>query len=281
MANSSCHNLIFVDGNFCQNKSSSVFSCVDNQININIDENNNILEIFEQHINSDENINSENNNVININLAAHFKINHYKLAQENKSAVHNANITINLAKNSEYSHYNFSLGSLKTENNITINFNDEDSSGNLFGAYLPINKQQIINNTFLNHNSPNTKSEENYKGILRDESRAKFLGKVYVAKDAQKVDSAQMNKNLLLSDKAEIDTRPELNIYADDVKCAHGATIGDLDEDMLFYLRSRGINNAEANKLLQFAFIAEILEKIKNKEVYKVIEQEVNKYLWI
>ncbi|MCK5669423.1 MAG: SufD family Fe-S cluster assembly protein, partial [Gammaproteobacteria bacterium] len=145
----------------------------------------------------------------------------------------------------------------------------------LNGLYMGNGSQHVDNHTLVNHSKPHTQSDENYRGVLDGRAQGVFNGKVIVHKDAQKIEAAQSNANLLLSDHAEIDTKPELEIYADDVKCSHGATVGQLDKKMLFYLRSRGLDEETAKSLLTFAFADEVIRRIKFAPVREQLEFSV------
>jgi Fe-S cluster assembly protein SufD len=138
----------------------------------------------------------------------------------------------------------------------------EGSECNLNGLYLLDGKQHVDNHTEIEHCRPHTRSHELYKGILSGSARGVFNGKIFVHKDAQKTDARQTNKNLLLSENAVVNTKPQLEIYADDVKCSHGSTVGQLDRDALFYLRSRGIGMRDAQSLLSYAFASEVVGRI-------------------
>ncbi len=157
-------------------------------------------------------------------------------------------------------------GSL-VRNDLNLRLNAAGAEAHLNGIYLANDRQHVDNHTQVEHVSPNTISRENYRGILRDRSRSVFNGKVLVHEGADGTDSAQSNATLLLSDHAEIDTKPELEIYADDVKCAHGATVGQLDQTSLFYLQSRGIDKSMATQLLTYAFCREITSEIADDHV--------------
>jgi Fe-S cluster assembly protein SufD len=140
-------------------------------------------------------------------------------------------------------------------------------------------ERHLDNHTRIDHKQPHTVSQEYYKGILDGKSRAVFNGKVIVHPDAQKVDARQINRNLLLSEGAEVDTKPELEIYADDVKCAHGTTVGQLDKDQLFYLRSRGMEEEAARRLLLYAFAEEIIRNIELMAVRAYVERRLGTQL--
>ncbi|KKM97624.1 hypothetical protein LCGC14_1166230, partial [marine sediment metagenome] len=147
------------------------------------------------------------------------------------------------------------------------------------GLYLVAGKQHVDNHTHIDHAVPNTTSEEVYKGVLDDESHAVFNGKVHVHKDAQKTDANQSNRNLLLSRHCEIDTKPEMEIYADDVKCGHGSTVGQLDEQHLFFLRARGLSETSARSLLTYAFAVEVLQRIADESVRESLSTVIEKRL--
>ncbi|MGF1566020.1 MAG: Fe-S cluster assembly protein SufD [Flavobacteriales bacterium] len=152
-------------------------------------------------------------------------------------------------------------------NNLNVRINGENCSTNLFGTYMPIGKELIDNHTMLDHRVPHCESNETYKGFLNDKSTGVFNGKVFVRQDAQKTNAYQQNSNIVLSDDATMNAKPELEIYADDVKCSHGSTTGQLDEEALFYLRARGLKLATARKLLVEAFVGEIIAEIADDGV--------------
>jgi Fe-S cluster assembly protein SufD len=190
-------------------------------------------------------------------------VEHIKLQNESHDAFHIATIEIDLEKQSNFSSYNVSLGSAITRNNINAKFNAEWSECTLNGLLLTDGTQLIDNHTMIDHAVPNCVSHELYKGVLNGKSKAVFNGKVMVRKDAQKTNAFQQNKTILLSDEALIDTKPQLEIFADDVKCSHGATIGRLDEDSLFYLQARGIGLEQAKTILIYAFASDVVHSIK------------------
>jgi Fe-S cluster assembly protein SufD len=160
-----------------------------------------------------------------------------------------------------------------------MSIDGENCEANLYGFYLLSGSQHLDNHTNIDHLKPHCDSNELYKGILSDKSRAVFSGTIYVARDAQKTNAFQSNKNLLLSEEAEIDSKPQLKIFADDVKCSHGATIGQLDEEALFYLRQRGLSESEALTMLRSAFASDIFERITMAPVRECIENVVNSRL--
>ena len=153
--------------------------------------------------------------------------------------------------------------------------NGEEIKSNLNGLYIANEKQHIDTNTIIKHNKPNSYSKEIYKGILDDEARAVFSGKIIVEKDAQKSNAHQLNRNILLSSNATINSKPQLEIYADDVKCAHGSTTGQLSDEELFYFEARGIKKSKARQMLAKAFAFDVVLKIDNLHMRKIIEQKL------
>ena len=186
---------------------------------------------------------------------------------------------VTLETNSNFSNVALDLGGSIVRNNLGATLNGEHCEANLFGFYLASQKQHIDNHTNIEHLQPNCDSNELYKGILTDQGRAVFSGTIYVARDAQKTNALQANHSLLLSDESEVDSKPQLKIFADDVKCTHGATIGQMDEEAIFYLRQRGIDKANAHTLLRSAFAGEIIEKIDFSELREYINSSINKRL--
>ena len=200
---------------------------------------------------------------------------HYKLQQESLQGYHVANMNIHQNRDSRVESHSISLGGALVRNDIKSLLAEEGAGIELNGLYVAGGRQHVDNHTRIDHLKPNTSSREHYRGVLDGHARGVFNGKVVVHKDAQKTDAHQSNANLLLSDNAEVDTKPELEIYADDVKCSHGATIGQLDESMLFYLRSRAIDEETARSLLTFAFADEVISHIRLEAVRKRLEAVV------
>ncbi len=204
---------------------------------------------------------------------------HFKIQQEGRRAFHISDLRIDLARHGVMSDCSIAIGGSLARNDVTGNLRAEGAECHLNGLYMVTGNQHVDNHTTLDHVSPHTISRENYKGILDASSRAVFNGKVIVRPDAQKTDSVQSNKNLLLSENAVVDTKPQLEIFADDVKCAHGAAIGELDEDALFYLRARGIPRAEARALLTHAFASEIVDRIRWDALRRRLDGNIS--LWL
>lgn len=203
-----------------------------------------------------------NNVVTELVLNESANLHHIRIQNESSSA-YNINTTHAIVdKNSVYSSYIFDLGGFIVRNNLNVTFSDMHGESNLYGLYLPDKSQLIDNHTCIDHAFAHCNSNELYKGIVDAKARGVFNGKIYVRPNAQKTNAFQKNKNILLSDEAIINTKPQLEIFADDVKCSHGATIGQLDEEALFYLRSRGIGYEDAKSILRIAFFEDVIEKI-------------------
>jgi Fe-S cluster assembly protein SufD len=156
-------------------------------------------------------------------------------------------------------------------NNLNIEVKGQNCCTNLNGAYILKGSQHVDNHTTVDHIAANCESHELYKGVVNDKSTAVFNGKVFVRKDAQKINAFQSNANVLLSDDSTVNSKPELEIYADDVKCSHGSTTGQLDEEAVFYLRARGLSEMSARKLMISAFINDVIEKVENEEVKEFV----------
>ncbi|HOG41088.1 MAG TPA: Fe-S cluster assembly protein SufD [Bacteroidales bacterium] len=189
------------------------------------------------------------------------------MQNEHNNAEHNTLYEANLAEGASLNMVFLSLHGGIIRNEIVVNLNGSHAQCDLAGLYLTDSRQLMDNNIHLNHLVPYCTSSQLFKGILDDEGVARFYGLIKVAPDAQKTEAYQANHNLLISDKAKAHTKPQLEIYADDVKCSHGATMGRLNEDELFYMRTRGIPAAEARILQQKAFAHEVLEKISNTQL--------------
>lgn len=203
------------------------------------------------------------NTVTDIVLGRGARIEHHKLQQESTKAFHIAAINADLAGQSRFVSTSFALGGALARTDIHVGLNGESAECTLDGLYVTDGRQHIDHHTRVDHNVPRGSSRELYKGVLRGASRAVFNGKVVVHPDAQQSDAAQTNRNLLLSEHAEVDTKPQLEIWADDVKCNHAATVGQIDPGQVFYLRSRGLDEETARALLTYGFAAEMIESIE------------------
>ena len=202
-------------------------------------------------------------------------IDHYKVQEESVDAFHIASMHIHAARSSNVSTHAFTLGGRLVRNDIIAVLDGEGAEATLNGLYLADGDRLVDTHTTIDHAKPHCPSHEVYKGILGGNARAVFNGKIIVRQDAQKTDAKQTNRALLLSDHATINTKPQLEIFADDVKCTHGAAIGQLDEDALFYLRARGLTFAEARDLLIHAFAGEILDRVQIEALKDELESEL------
>ncbi|MBS14129.1 MAG: Fe-S cluster assembly protein SufD [Gemmatimonadetes bacterium] len=190
-------------------------------------------------------------------------LDHYKVGLEGPDALHVSNQQSRQGRASNLRSHSISIGGQFVRNNVSSALDGEACESTINGLYVLNGSQHCDNYTLLEHCKPNCPSHELYKGILGDEARAIFRGKIHVHQIAQKTDAYQQNQNILLSDDARVNTKPQLEIYADDVKCSHGATIGQIDEDALFYLGARGINRETAHRMLLEAFANDLLSRIK------------------
>ena len=202
------------------------------------------------------------NTITEAHLASRATLTHYKIQRESKLAYHVGHLAVKQEADSQFDSHSFSMGGKLVRSDITIGLHEPGAKCLMNGIYTPADLQHMDHHTIVTHEAPNCHSEQDYKGILSGQSRAVFNGRVIVAKGAQHTEAKQQNKNLLLSKTTEIDTKPQLEIFADDVVCTHGATVGQLDEEALFYLATRGIGRAEATRYLVQAFTVENLRKL-------------------
>lgn len=203
------------------------------------------------------------NKVVEVKGGINSQIHYYRVQNEGKNAIEVSNIETDIQKDARFSSVNISLSGDLLRNNLNLNLKGSNSEGNMYGIYLLNGKTHVDNHTNVDHTIPHAESNELYKGILADQSRGVFNGKIFVRQDAQKTNAFQQNNNILLSEDAIVNTKPQLEIWADDVKCSHGCTVGQLDEEALFYLQARGIDKVQAKGLLLYAFAGEVLEKIE------------------
>jgi Fe-S cluster assembly protein SufD len=219
------------------------------------------------------------NSVNEIAVGKNSSLRFYSLQSESEKAYHIEKSEVKINNSGTFKHYSFSFGGKIARNDIHAHLDGENITCNLYGLYLGKDKQHIDNNTFINHSKPNSFSEELYKGILGNESHGVFSGKILVSPDAQKTDAYQSNKTVLLSDLATIDTKPQLEIYADDVKCSHGATVGRLDEEQFFYIISRGIPRNIARSMLIRAFANDVIAKVEIEKLRELFNQRILEHL--
>ena len=216
------------------------------------------------------------NPVTEVSVAAGAWLEHTRIQRESESAYHVGITHVDQQRDSHYRSFTLAMGSALARHNLHVRLNDENIETLMYGLYLTRGDQVVDNHTAIYHDQPNCRSWEVYKGILDGRSRAVFNGKVFVKPEAQKTDAKQTNRNLLLSDGARVDTKPQLEIFADDVKCTHGATVGRLDDVARFYARSRGIPAAAAERLLTYAFAAEVVDEVALAPVREELDRLVH-----
>ncbi len=265
-------------------KEISVLNVIDNtaskqitypRIIVNAGENSNISILEEiRFLGSKDNL---VNSVTNFDLGEGAKVEHVIIDDYSENTYHISNVLVKQKRDSTFSSYNYSNGKKLARKDFIIELKERGAHCDLRGVYLADQKNHIDHHTIIEHEDEHCTSNELYKGILSGKSTGVFNGRIHVHNGAQKTDAIQSNQNLLLSDNAIIHTKPELEIYADDVKCTHGATIGQLDEKGIFYLRARGIKREEAQKMMMRAYIGEVLSGMKNsvaeeKLLEKIIE---------
>jgi Fe-S cluster assembly protein SufD len=215
------------------------------------------------------------NAVTEVIVQQNANLTHYRLQSESTNAFHIATTQVQQDSKSTYASYAISLGGDIARHTLNVKLDGEHIESTIDGLYVVTGKQHCDNHTTIDHAQPHCNSYQLYKGILDEKARAVFNGKVFVREGALLTDAKQLNKNLLLSANAHVDTKPQLEIYADDVKCAHGATVGQLEEDELFYLRSRGLKPETARALLTYGFAEDVISKIKLASVRKQLDEIV------
>jgi Fe-S cluster assembly protein SufD len=206
-------------------------------------------------------------------------LDHYQLQYDSPEAFHVGAVHVRTARSATYRSHSVSLGGALVRNDVTALMNGEGAECTLNGLYAADARRLVDNHTTIDHAQPHCGSREVYKGILADHARGVFNGKIIVRPDAQKTDAKQTNRALLLSEDAQINTKPQLEIFANDVKCTHGAAVGQLDEEALFYLRSRGIGDASARRMLIHAFAADVLNRLSLEPVRMRVEERLQQQL--
>ncbi|MFT4661201.1 MAG: Fe-S cluster assembly protein SufD [Flavobacteriales bacterium] len=230
-----------------------------------------VLETYHHLTNSQQNYFT--NTVTQLVLKRNAIIDHYRIQDEDETAFFINNTEIEQQRDSIFSSYVVDLGGKLVRNNLNSILKDSGTTTNFYGLNVGVNKQHIDNQTFIDHAYPNCDSNELYKGILMDKAKGVFNGKIMVRPDAQKTNAFQQNHSLVLSKTAKMNSKPQLEIFADDVKCSHGATIGQLNKEAVYYMRSRGLSEKEAVCILKQAFLTEITELIKIDPVREKVEQ--------
>jgi len=219
------------------------------------------------------------NSVSEIFVAENAEIDHYKMQNKDADSVLFTTINAQIEKNARISTNTLVLNGGIIRNNIKVKLNGQNAEADLKGLYLVDKKQHVDNQVYVIHEKPYCNSNQLYKGIIDDEAKAVFNGRILVQKDAQKTNAYQANNNILLTDTAQVNSQPQLEIYADDVKCSHGSTVGQLDPDAMFYLKSRGICEHSARMLLMYAFASEVVDKITIEALRNRIDTLVKKRL--
>lgn len=209
-------------------------------------------------------------------LGDNASVEHLKFQEQDENAFHIAGLYSDIGRDARFWSHSLALGSALSRNNIRARLNGPGLQAVLNGLYLTHHKQVADHHMFVEHAAPHCESHEYFNGILDDESRGVFHGRIFVHRVAQKTDAKQTNKNLLLSDDAKANTKPQLEIYADDVKCTHGATVGQMDEKAIFYLRARGLPLEIARRMLMHAFAGEIIDRVQ----HNVIREELDQIVW-
>lgn len=219
------------------------------------------------------------NAVYDVTVGQNARLHHYRWQNETVDAAHITTSTVRVARDASYDSFVLTMGAALARQDITAHLVGENAECRLNGVYLSSGTQHHDTTILVHHEQPHGSSNQTFKGIVDDTARAVFQGKVFVHKGAQKTDGYQLNNALLLSDKAEVDVKPELEIYADDVKCSHGATTGQLDTGPLFYLRTRGLSEAQAKFLLMQVFLGPALDEIRDDIVRQTFSDLATQWL--
>lgn len=233
------------------------------------------LKLTEFHIHVSEKP-TFSNTALEVQLAANSTLGIDVIQKGNTDSYHMQQLDAVVAGDCNFTHNNFTMRGRWTRNNGNVRLQGSNITANLNGFYIPNGAEHIDNHTIMDHEQPHCDSNELYRGVLLGKSTAVFNGKVYVRPDAQKTNAFQSNGNILVSDDATVNSKPELEIYADDVKCSHGSTTGQIDEDALYYLRTRGISEATARKMMVGAFAADVLNEMVNPVWRKYIEDVIS-----
>ena len=206
-------------------------------------------------------------------------VEYYKIQDDSEKSFHTGSTDIKQARDSRFSATTITWGGSIIRNNLNILLDDENIETHMYGLFYARNKEHIDNQTFVDHAKPNCESNELYKGLIDDDATGVFNGKIMVREDAQKTNAYQSNNNILLSDNATIYAKPQLEIFADDVKCSHGATTGQLDKEALFYLRSRAVSENEARILLLNAYVSDVIDSITIEKLHDRLKEVLIKKL--
>lgn len=237
-------------------------------------------EIIESYYHSGQEAVCFRNSATEILVEPNAVLHHIKLQKAHSNLRMVEHTEVEQKADSLYNNYTFTLPGMNfVRNNLNLDVNGTNVESHMYGLYLTSENQLVDNHTLVNHKQPNCESNQLYKGILTDRSRAVFNGKVYVHSIAQKTNAFQQNNNILFSDNATIYSKPQLEIFADDVKCSHGSTIGQLDDEALFYLRTRGMSKEDAQSMLVNAFAFDVTEKLVDEEIKIMLNEEIDKVM--
>jgi len=245
---------------------------VNPRLHLDIDDSSN-LTFIEHHVGDAKSF--FQNQSIFITAKDNASVEHIRIQSNSENTQNIFNLNINQSKDSNYNFYQYIDGGELTRTNLSVNLNGQNAKCNINSLSISNDKQHVDNNIVVNHNNPNTFSSQFVKSILFDSSSGVFNGRTVVKEDAQKIIAHQTNKNLLLSNTAKMNSNPQLEIYADDVKCSHGSTTGEIDDDSLFYIQSRGIPKSEAVKLIVNGFANEAIKDIPNQEVFLFLQNRI------
>lgn len=213
------------------------------------------------------------NAVNEIHVAQNANARYFKIENDTESAYHISNVSVVQERDSNFTANTIALNGAMVRNNLDIKINGEGCEAYMNGLYMLGGKTHVDNHTVVDHMMPNSYSNELYKGIMNDKSKGVFNGKIFVRQDAQKTNAFQSNKNILLTNDATVNTKPQLEIWADDVKCSHGCTTGQLDQEALFYLQARGIKKEKARAILLHAFASDVIENLASEAVEAYVEE--------
>lgn len=235
--------------------------------------------VVESFISKNNKANVFHNHLSEIILGENAVLKSYRIQNEDEKSYQVNTTMVSVNKHANYSTSTYTFGGSLVRNNLNVALDSERCEAHLNGLFIARNNQLIDNHTLVDHKFANCESNELYKGIAKDKSTGIFNGKIFVQKDAQKTNAYQSSKNILMSDDATINTKPQLEIYADDVKCSHGTSTGKVDENALFYLKARGIGEESARKLLLQAFAQEVIDKVEVEELRERITVMFNEVL--
>jgi Fe-S cluster assembly protein SufD len=224
-------------------------------------------------------VKSFTNALTEVYVAPNAKLDHYRIQAESDVAQQMNTLNAAVSGNSLYNTYTFTLGGSFVRNNLNVVFTEKNGEAHLYGLYPITGTQVVDNHTVVDHAVPNCMSNELYKGVVNEKATAVFNGKIFVRQDAQKTNAFQTNRNILLSDDATVNTKPQLEIYADDVKCSHGTSTGKVNEEAMFYLQARGIGRESARALLIRAFAEEVVDQVKIEELRNYIDSRIDRIL--